>query len=90
MRIENLDAYNELVVQKTLAGELSREEMYQCRGIVTVSEKYFLYAYRKEYYFIDNTLCEKKPDDSLYEERISELKKLNIRSSDIQENCIKI
>ena len=76
VRIENLDAYNELVVQKTLAGELSREEMYQCRGVVTASEKYFIYAYGKEYYFINDTLCEKKPDNSLYEERISELKKL--------------
>ena len=76
VRIENLDAYNELVVQKTLAGELSREEMYQCRGVVTASEKYFLYAYGKEYYFIDDMLYEKKPDDSLYEERIPKLKKI--------------
>lgn len=31
--IENLDAYDERVVEDTLSGRLSREEMYQCRGV---------------------------------------------------------
>ena len=74
VRIENLDAYNELVVQKTLAGELSREEMYQCRGVVTAFEKYFIYAYGKEYYCIDNEVYESKIDDYLDDERVMELR----------------
>lgn len=74
--IENLDAYNELVVQKTLSGELGREEMYQCRGIVTETEKYFLYAYGKEYYFRDDVLSRNEINNILYKDRILELKQL--------------
>ena len=76
VRIENLDAYNELVVQKTLSGELSREEMYQCRGVVSTFEKYFLYAYGKEYYFIGDEVCESRIDDSLDDGRIKELRQI--------------
>lgn len=49
--IENLDAYNELVVRDTLSGRLKREEMYQCRGIVTEKDAYYKYSFGKEYYF---------------------------------------
>lgn len=49
--IENLDAYDERAVQDTLSGRLTRNEMYQCRGIVTLEDRYYLYAYGKEYYY---------------------------------------
>lgn len=49
--IENLDAYNESLVRDTLSGRLNKEEMYQCRGIVTKIDAYYRYAYGREYYF---------------------------------------
>ena len=74
--IENLDAYNELVVSYTLSGKLSVEEMYQCRGIVTKKDKFFLYAYGKEYYFTSRMSEKNEIDNPLYTERIAELKDL--------------
>lgn len=74
--VENLDAYDERVVNDTLSGRLSVEEMYQCRGIVTEKDKYFLYAYGKEYYFSSRTSVKNEIDNPIYAERIKELKNL--------------
>ena len=74
--IENLDAYDERVVSTTLSGKLSTEEMYQCRGIVTLSDRYYLYAYGKEYYFTDRWSNENEVCNQKYSERINELKKI--------------
>lgn len=74
--IENLDAYDERVVTDTLSGKLSVEEMYQCRGIVTEKDKYFLYAYGKEYYFKSRTSEKNEIDNPVYAERIAELRNL--------------
>lgn len=74
--IENLDAYSEIVVQRVLAGTIDRKEMYQCRGIVTLSDKYFLYAGGKEYYFINSEIEKNKIDKQDCQERIIKLKKL--------------
>lgn len=74
--IENLDAYDERVVNNTLAGRLSVEDMYQCRGIVTKKDKYFLYSYGKEFYFTSCMSEKNEIDNPLYTERIAELKNL--------------
>lgn len=72
--IENLDAYDERVVSTTLSGKLSTEEMYQCRGIVTLADRYYLYAYGKEYYFTDRWSNENEICNHKYSERIRALK----------------
>lgn len=74
--IENLDAYSELTVRDTLSGRLKRDEMYQCRGIVTETDSYFLYAYGKEYYFKDKMPMKNEIDDPLYKDRVAELRRL--------------
>lgn len=74
--IQNLDAYNELVVRDTISGRLSKEEMYQCRGVVTMKDMYFLYTYGKEYYFTDHSSTQNEIDNYQYADRISKLKKL--------------
>lgn len=73
--IENLDAYSELAVRDTLSGRLDQKEMYQCRGIVTAEDRYFLYAYGEEFYFKDRVSEENKINDPLYKDRISELRR---------------
>lgn len=74
--IENLDAYSESLVNKTLSGRFSREEMYQCRGVITRRDKYFLYEYGKEYYFASLTSMKNEIDNPLYAGRIAELRDL--------------
>lgn len=74
--IQNLDAYDDKVVQDTLSGRLSRDEMYQCRGIVTLTDKYFLYAYGKEYYYNGQENQINEIDNPQYKERIQKLRKL--------------
>ena len=74
--IENLDAYSEPAVNDTLSGRLKKEEMYQCRGIVTKSDRYFLYAYGKEYYFKDWELGKNEIDNPMFQKRIMDLRKI--------------
>lgn len=74
--VENFDAYAESTVNRTLIGDFSREEMCQCRGIVTKKDKYFLYAHGKEYYFSNPLSEENEIDNPLYTERIKQLRKL--------------
>lgn len=74
--IENLDAYSEMSVRDTLSGRLKKEEMLQCRGIVTERDRYYLYAYGKEYYFSNIESEENEIDNPEYENRIKELKKI--------------
>lgn len=76
VRIENLDAYSELAVRDTLSGRLDKKEMYQCRGIVTATDRYFLYAYGKEYYFKDRVSIENEINNPQYRDRINQLKQL--------------
>jgi len=74
--IENLDAYDERVVSTMLSGKFGTDEMYQCRGIVTLTDRYYLYAYGKEYYFTDHSSTQNEIDNYQYADRISKLKKL--------------
>lgn len=74
--IENLDAYNELIVRDTLSGKLKKEEMYQCRGIVSKTDAYYKYAYGKEYYFEKAEPNENKIDKMEFRDRIEKLKEL--------------
>lgn len=74
--IENFDAYNEMIVQRTLSGEFSIEEMYQCRGIVTLTDRYYLYCYGKEYYFVDCDSRENEIDNPIYRDRVLKLREL--------------
>ncbi len=74
--IENYDAYDERVVKDTLSGRLSREEMYQCRGIRTATDSYYRYAYGEEYYFTDCKTRVNEIHNLEYAERIHTLKQL--------------
>lgn len=74
--IENLDAYSELSVRDTLSGRLKKEEMYQCRGIITEQDKFYLYANGKEYYFPSRESNQNEINNPVYKSRIMELKKL--------------
>lgn len=74
--IENLDAYSELSVRDTLLGRLKKEEMYQCRGIVTEKDRYYVYAYGKEYYFSSRESKQNDINNPVYKSRIEELKKI--------------
>ena len=74
--IENLDAYGELIVKDTLSGKLNREEMCQCRGIITMRDRYFLYAYGKEFYFLSGKSGQNEIENPLYKSRVMELKEL--------------
>lgn len=74
--IENLDAYSDRAVKDTLAGRLKKEEMYQCRGIVTLTDRYYQYADGKEYYFISRESKVNESNNDLYRDRIMYLKKL--------------
>lgn len=74
--IENYDAYDELPVRDTLSGRLKREEMYQCRGIVTKTDSYYKYVFGKEYYFRKEKPNENQIDKEEYCNRINELKNL--------------
>lgn len=74
--IENYDAYDELPVRDTLSGRLKREEMYQCRGIVTKADSYYKYVFGKEYYFRKEKPNENQIDKEEYCNRINELKNL--------------
>lgn len=74
--IENLDAYSELTVRDTLSGRLKREEMCQCRGIVTKTDAYYRYASGKEYYFKKTEPYENKIDRVEFINRIDKLRKL--------------
>lgn len=74
--IENLDAYSELVVQDTLSGKMKREEMCQCRGVVTKTDAYYKYAFGKEYYFEKAHPNENKIEQADFNNRINELKEL--------------
>lgn len=74
--IENYDAYDERVVHDTLSGRVKREEMYQCRGIVTITDAYYKYATGKEYYFQKEKPNVNRIDEKEYYNRINELKKL--------------
>lgn len=74
--IENLDAYSEQVVQDTMSGKLTSDEMLQCRGVVTLTDRYFLYRYGKEYYFKNRESKENEIDNPQYKDRIQELKTL--------------
>ena len=74
--IENYDAYDERVVCDTLSGRVKKEEMYQCRGIVTKTDSYYKYAFGKEYYFQKKEPSENQIDNTEYVNRISELRRL--------------
>lgn len=74
--IENLDAYSELAVRDTLSGRLNKEEMYQCRGIVTKTDRYYRYAYGKEFYFTSRESQKNEIENPLYQARIQELGRL--------------
>lgn len=74
--IENYDAYDERVVCDTLSGRVKKEEMYQCRGIVTKTDSYYKYAFGKEYYFQKKEPGENQIDNTEYVNRISELRRL--------------
>lgn len=74
--IENLDGYTDRIVTGVLSGIFSREEMLQCRGIVTRNDKYYLYADGREYYFPDRMSVKNEIQNPIYKERIEELKNL--------------
>ncbi len=74
--IQNLDAYSDRIINAVLTGKMSRDEMYQCRGIVTLADKYFKYAYGKEYYFSSRDSQENEIDCPQYQDRIQELREL--------------
>ena len=76
--IENLDIYNERAVQKVLSKQkqFGNDEMYQCRGIVTLTDKYYLYAYGKEYYYRGQEAQINEIDNPRYAERIQTLRDL--------------
>lgn len=74
--VQNLDAYNELVVEDTLAGRLTRDEMYQCRGIVTREDRYYRYAYGKEYYFTSAESKQNEMGNPEFRARVLELRRL--------------
>jgi hypothetical protein len=74
--IENLDVYSEKLVQETLSGHFSKNEMYQSRGIVTLTDKYYFYAYGKEYYYNGQENLINEINNPQYAERIQILKKL--------------
>lgn len=74
--IENLDAYSELVVRDTLSGRLKREDMCQCRGVVTQTDAYYKYAYGKEYYFEKLEPNDNKIEGMEFSDRVNELRRL--------------
>lgn len=74
--IENYDAYSELAVRDTLSNRLNREEMYQCRGVLTLKDRYYLYAYGKEFYFNGENMDKNEIKNITYKDRIAELRKL--------------
>ena len=74
--IENLDAYGELIVRDTLAGKLKREEMCQCRGIITKNDAYYIYVFGKEYYFEKTEPNDNKLDRIECSDRINVLREL--------------
>jgi len=74
--IENYDAYDELLVHDTLSGRLKKEEMYQCRGIVTRTDAYYKYAFGKEYYFRKEKPNDNQIDKMEYCNRVNELREL--------------
>lgn len=74
--IENLDAYSERSVEDTLSGRLNMNEMYQCRGVVTATDRYYCYACGAEYYFVHRESQENEIENPMYQSRIQELKKL--------------
>lgn len=73
--IENYDAYDELAVRDTLSRRLDQNEMYQCRGVVTLRDRYYLYAYGKEFYYVQNDLNKNEIENVRYKDRIAELRK---------------
>ena len=72
--IENLDAYDSLIVDDVLSGRLNREEMCQCRGIVTKKEKYFLYADGREYFYPDRDSKKNEINNTEYLNEIERLR----------------
>lgn len=74
--IENLDSYSEIVVEMGLNGRLKKDEIYQCRGIVTATDSYYLYATGKEHYFKHSEPEDDKINNIDFAERISRLKQI--------------
>lgn len=74
--IENLDIYNGLVIKEMLSEKFKREDMCQCRGIVTKKDAYYKYAFGKEYYFIREEPEDNKIGQAEFRNRVNELKKL--------------
>lgn len=74
--IQNLDAYDPVVVEDTLSGRLARHEMYQCRGVVTLQDSYYIYADGMEYYFKPAASDINAIDNVENKSRIKELKKI--------------
>lgn len=72
--IENIDPYSNILVEDILSGRLPREELCQCRGIVTKDDKYFRFADGNEYFFVKDDM-ENHANNSLFYNRIEYLKK---------------
>lgn len=74
--VQNFDAYDEIVIKKTLDGQLCLKDMLQCRGIITKNDKYFQAANGEEYYY--TSCCEEvenEIENEMYKERILKLRK---------------
>lgn len=74
--IENLDIYNGVAIKEMLSGKFKREEMCQCRGIVTKKDAYYKYAFGKEYYFIKEEPEDNKIEKVEFQDHINELREL--------------
>ena len=72
--IENLDAYDSVIVDDVLSGRLNREEMCQCSVIVTKTGKYFLYADGREDYYPERNAKKNEINNSAYFHEIEQLR----------------
>lgn len=73
--VETYDAYDERKVNDILDGKLEKRNWLQCRGVITKQDKYFLYADREEYYFLNGQEKKNEIGNRDYFTRIQELKK---------------
>lgn len=76
VEIENLDAYDSALIKCVIEGRVPREEMCQCRGVVTERDSFFRYADGNKYYFADKCSKVNSIDKMEYQSRICELSKL--------------
>lgn len=74
--VENLDPYSKVAVEKVLSGFKVWEEMRQCRGVVTKTDRYFKHQIGNEYYYKSPKSLDNEIDDSTCKDRIDQLREL--------------